>query len=85
MPATASSWRSPPDSALVSRPSSRWMPAWSATSRIRSRISSRGMPKFSGPNASSASTVAPTICLAGSCNTVPTVLAKSRKRNSRVS
>ena len=37
MAAIASSWRSPPDSAAVSRPSMSSIPACAATSRMRSR------------------------------------------------
>ena len=52
------------------------MPARSATSPDPvADLRRAARPRFSGPNASSASTVAPTICLAGSWSTVPTVSA----------
>ena len=61
------------------------MPAVAATESIRRGSPLAATPRFSGPNASSASTVAPTICLAGSWRTVPTVRAMSRSLTSVVS
>ena len=58
------------------------MPVRSKTSRMPSRIASRGTARFSGPKASSASTVAPTIWRAGSWRTVPMACARSRRRSS---
>ena len=45
---------------------------------MRRQISPRSMPRFSGPKAISASTVAPTIWRAGSWSSVPTLRAISR-------
>ena len=53
------------------------MPTRSTTSPIRRRISARVSPRFSGPKASSVSTVVPTICLLGSWSSVPTTVDSS--------
>ena len=50
IPAAATSWRSPPDRAAVSRPARASISVRSTTVRIRSRISARvACPRFSGP------------------------------------
>ena len=80
----ASSWRSPPERNAVSRPAKWAIRVSSITSWMRRRMSAGAIATFSGPKASSDSTVEPTICFAGSWSSVPTTWLISRRRISTV-
>ena len=86
IPAIARSWRSPPDSvgrlATQERLDARPRRTPSGCGR---RISPRSMPRFSGPKASSASTVAPTIWLAPDPGAASRRCARSRAASARSS
>ena len=70
-PATATRCFCPPDKAVVSR---FWNPSSPTASRLsstRARSSAAGMPRFSGPNATSFSTRLATSWSSGFWNTMP--------------
>ena len=68
----------PPESVSVAACRIGSMPKKCATSAMRRRIRSCGMPMFSSPKASSCQTVSQTICSAGSCMTKPMLVADQR-------
>ena len=76
-PAIATRCRSPPERVAITR-SARWAhPTAPSASSTRLRISSRGSPRFSGPNATSSRTVTPKNCRSGFWKTMPTRCASA--------
>ena len=77
-PAIATRCFCPPLSLLTGRSAYSIMPTLSRAEYTLSTISSRGSPIFSGPNATSSSTIVATVWLSGFWKTMPTFLRTSK-------
>ena len=82
MPAMATRCFCPPESWLGACCRYSYISTAFRASSTRSRISCGGMPRFSGPNATSSSTIVATIWLSGFWNTMPTWLRRVKRCDS---